>query len=160
MRKFIIIAVPVFILGFAAGNAFWYLFSPLWIDRVVSEELPAELMTTPVAAGQFRDADTAHKGRGEARILRTAGGANLLRLSQFEVTNGPDLEIWLVQNPDPKSSADVKASKWLSLGPLKGNVGDQTYVIPGDVDVAAFGSAVVWCQQFGVLFSAAPLTRP
>ena len=37
MKRFLKIAIPVFILGFAAGNAFWYLASPLWIDQVVSE---------------------------------------------------------------------------------------------------------------------------
>ncbi|PHP68085.1 hypothetical protein CSC94_05335 [Zhengella mangrovi] len=158
MRQFLKIAIPVFILGFVAGNAFWYLFSPLWIDRVVSEGLPPELMTSRVASGQFHDADAAHRGKGMAQILRTAGGAHLLRLSDFEVTNGPDLEMWLVKEADPKSSADVKASQWVSLGALKGNIGDQNYVIPDDVDVSAYGSAVVWCRQFGVLFSSAPLS--
>ena len=39
MRKSIVITA---ILGsFVAGNVFWYLASPLWIDRVVSEGLPA-----------------------------------------------------------------------------------------------------------------------
>ena len=31
MKRFLKIAIPVFILGFATGNAFWYLASPLWI---------------------------------------------------------------------------------------------------------------------------------
>ena len=157
MKRFLIIAVPVFLLGFAAGNAFWYLASPLWIDRVVDEQLPEELMLTPVAAGQFRDADRAHKGKGTATVLTTGGGAKLLRLTDFEVTNGPDLEVWLVVAPDPQSSADVKASTWLTLGRLKGNIGDQTYMIPDDADLADWGSVVIWCEQFGVLFSPAAL---
>ena len=33
MIRFLKIAIPVFIVGFVAGNAFWYLASPLWIDR-------------------------------------------------------------------------------------------------------------------------------
>lgn len=39
------VKVPVFIIGFVAGNAFWYLASPLWIDRVVDEALPDSLQT-------------------------------------------------------------------------------------------------------------------
>jgi len=157
MKRFLTIAIPVFALGFVAGNAFWYLASPLWIDRTVSEVLPAELMLTPVSKGAFHDADGGHRGSGTAAVLTTAGGAKLLRLTEFQVTNGPDLEVWMVAAPDPKSSADVKGSTWLSLGQLKGNIGDQTYAIPDDTDLAAFGSVVIWCEQFGVLFAAAPL---
>jgi len=157
MRRFLLIAVPVFLLGFGVGNAFWYLASPLWIDRTVSEVLPAELMLTTLSKGTFHDADGAHRGSGTAAVLTTAGGAKLLRLTGFQVTNGPDLEVWMVAAPDPKSSADVKASSALSLGRLKGNIGDQTYAIPDETDLAAFGSVVIWCRQFGVLFAAAPL---
>jgi hypothetical protein len=56
-----------------------------------------------------------------------------------------------------KTSADVNASTWVGLGPLKGNIGDQNYVIPGDVNIADCKSVVIWCEQFGVLFSAADL---
>lgn len=159
MIRFLKIAIPVFVIGFASGAAFWYLFSPLWIDRVVSETLPAEFMLEEVATGQFADADAVHKGKGKASILRAGGGSSILRLTDFEVTNGPDLEVWLVKAPDPKSSDDVKASEWVSLGPLKGNIGDQNYSIPDDVDSSQYGSAVIWCEQFGVLFSPASLTR-
>ena len=144
--------------GFVAGNAFWYLASPLWIDRVVAEELPAELQMKAVAKGQFRDADTVHRGKGTATVFESASGAKVLRFTSFEATNGPDLEVWLVKAGGIAASADVKASAWLSLGPLKGNIGDQNYVIPADVNVTDYKSVVVWCKQFGVLFSPADLT--
>ena len=158
MLRFLKIALPVFLIGFVAGNAFWYLASPLWIDNEVSESLPAELMLTRVAEGNFSDADGSHKGSGDAAILTSEAGTQLLRITDFTVTNGPDLEVWLVADPAPTSSADVKASTWVSLGRLKGNIGDQTYMIPEDVDPTAYGSVVIWCEQFGVLFSPAPLT--
>ncbi len=156
MFRFLKIAMPMFLLGFVAGNAFWYLFSPLWIDRVVSEAPPAVVADAPLKSGSFKDADSAHRGRGNAQILQTANGP-VLRLTEFEVTNGPDLEVWLVKAPAPESSADVKASEWISLGQLKGNIGDQTYQIPASTDIDAYGSVVIWCEQFGVLFSPASL---
>ena len=110
MIRFLKIAIPVFVLGFVAGNAFWYLASPLWIDREVSETLPAEFMLTEVKTGTFRDADAAHKGSGTARILKSEGGSTVLRLTEFAVTNGPDLDVWLVEAADPASSADVTAT--------------------------------------------------
>lgn len=159
MARFFKIAIPVFVIGFLAGGAFWYLFSPLFIDRVVDEQLPAGLMLSQTRSGQFRDADGAHRGSGNASVLVSDAGGVLLRFTGFEVTNGPDLEVWLVKNPDPRKSADVIASEWISLGPLKGNKGDQTYVIPEGALIGDWGSAVIWCKQFGVLFSVATLSQ-
>lgn len=159
MKRFLMIALPVFVIGFGAGAAFWYLASPLWIDREVSEALPADFMVTKVASGSFRDADSVHRGKGNARVLQSGGGSLLVRLEDFEVTNGPDLEVWLVKEPDPAESDDVKASEWISLGQLKGNIGNQTYTVPDGTVITDFGSVVIWCEQFGVLFSPAMLTH-
>jgi hypothetical protein len=156
-RQFVITALAAGVIGFVAGNAFWYLASPLWIDRVVSEELPAELQMNVAAKGEFRDADSAHRGKGTATIFETAAGTKVLRFTGFEATNGPDLEVWLVKASGIKSSAEVTASQWVSLGPLKGNVGDQNYVIPAGIETRDYKSVVIWCEQFGVLFSAADL---
>ncbi len=156
-RRMFAVALIAGAVGFVAGNAFWYLASPLWIDRVVSEELPAELQMKVAAKGEFRDADSAHKGKGLATVFETAAGARVLRFTGFETTNGPDLEVWLVKASGLKVSADVTASQWLSLGPLKGNIGDQNYVIPADAKPDDYKSVVIWCKQFSVLFSAADL---
>lgn len=157
MKKIIATAIIAGLVGFVAGNAFFYLASPLWIDREVSETLPPELMISTVASGQFQDADGAHQGSGTAMLVETAGGAAVLRFTDFRVTNGPDLEVWLVKAADITSSSDVTDSEWLSLGQLKGNVGDQNYFIPEGTDVSEYNSVVIWCEQFGVLFSPATL---
>lgn len=157
MLRFLKIAVPVFLLGFVTGAGFWYLGSPLWIDREVSEFLPSDVTLTVVRQGRFSDADRAHEGQGLAEILQTVDGTYLLRLSEFQVTNGPDLKVWLLTAEDPKASRDVSASEWLSLGPLKGNIGDQIYPIPADADIDRYRSVVIWCERFSVLFSPAPL---
>ena len=156
-RNIVITAIVSGLIGFVAGNAFWYLASPLWIDRVVSEELPVELQMSVVAQGMFRDADAFHKGVGTATIFSTPTGSSVLRFTEFEATNGPDLKVWLVKANGISSSDDVNASEWISLGPLKGNKGDQNYVVPKDTNLNAFKSVVIWCEQFGVLFAAADL---
>ncbi len=157
MTRFLLIAIPVFLVGFIAGNAFWYLASPLWIDQVVSEDLPDELMVSVVREGSFEGADRAHQGSGNAMLLQSATGSHLMRFTDFTVTNGPDLEVWLVADPEPANSRAVLDSEWQSLGLLKGNIGDQTYTIPDDVDVSQYGSVVIWCEQFSVLFATASL---
>ena len=159
MRRLVAFAL-VFVVGFGAGAAFWYLAGPLFVDRVVDEALPPSFMAEAVARGEFRDADAVHKGSGTAEVLVTGAGDAVLRLTDFSVTNGPDLEVWLVEAAGIGSSADVTASTWVSLGPLKGNIGNQTYVIPPEIEPDAYRTVVIWCEQFGVLFSAAELAAP
>jgi len=125
MIRFLKIAVPVFVLGFIAGNAFWYLASPLWIDREVSEALAGQETLAEIASGEFRDADSVHRGSGKASVFLRPDGSAVLRLTEFQVTNGPDLEVWLVAEPNPEKSADVKNSTWLALGQLLGVCGYQ-----------------------------------
>lgn len=156
-RSIIVTALVAGLVGFVAGNAFRYLASPLWIDRVVDEPLPPELQITLLASGAFRDADAVHRGSGMATVYESASGARVLRLSDFSVTNGPDLKLWLVKAKAIASAADVTGSEWRSLGPLKGNIGDQTYPLPADVKPDDYGSVVIWCEQFSVLFAAADL---
>ena len=145
------------VVGAPVGAFLWYAFSPLLFDEVVVETL-AEAQV--VAAGTFRDADRAHQGSGTATLVALPGGGYEVQLSDFQVTNGPDLEVWLSAHPDPASSSDVADNAWASLGQLKGNVGDQAYSLPDDLDVATFQSVVIWCEQFGVLFSPAALAPP
>lgn len=58
-------------------------------------------------SGQFRDQDRFHKGSGKATIYRLAGGSRLLRLEDFNVTNGPDLRVILTRAQDPEQAGEV-----------------------------------------------------
>ena len=157
MKKLIAVAFLAGLVGFAAGNAFWYLASPLWIDRHVAESASDAQTATVIAQGDFQGADSVHQGRGQVTLFSGTDGARLLRLSDFEVTNGPDLEVWLVGKGDIASAGDVLNSDYLPLGQLKGNIGDQNYGIPADADLSKYHSVVIWCEQFSVLFAAASL---
>lgn len=157
MKRFLLIAIPCFLAGAVFGAVFWYLASPLWIDRTVSENLVTVSSSQILATGTFKDADFAHKGSGKATLVQLDSGAEL-QLSDFKVTNGPDLKVWLSNHENPTSASHVLDGEWLSLGPLKGNIGDQRYSIPADADLTKFKSVVIWCEQFGVLFSPAALS--
>jgi hypothetical protein len=156
MRAIIFTALIAGTIGFVAGNAFWYLASPLWIDREVSETLVVTETSRSLASGAFTDADRSHRGEGTVTVVDT-GIETVVRFTEFKVTNGPDLYVWLVKASDVASSADVKESEWLELGVLKGNIGDQNYSLPADTNLDDYKSVVVWCKQFGVLFAKAQL---
>ena len=132
-------------------------------DKAMNEGRDAMTLTgAPVVlrAGMFRDADTIHKGSGAVGLYQLANGDHLLRFENLKVTNGPDLHVYLVRHPGPEASSDVTPENHIDLGALKGNIGNQNYTIPSGTDLEPFGSVVVWCDAFGVLFATASLTPP
>lgn len=182
-RKFLSVAI-VFaaIIGLPVA---WYLLSPLWINVQVDEAFPAALpvevsvqatqamstaMAEPdkkmeepmpetdmalLAEGSFYD--IIHLGSGQAQVYQLADGSHILRLQDFEVDNGPDLHVYLVPVDPVPSSIGVEIPGFIDLGELKGNIGDQNYELPADLDLSQFKSVVIWCQPFRVPFIAAPL---
>jgi len=98
--------------------------------------------------GEFRGADDFHFGRGQALLIETAPGQYTLRFENFSVRNGPDLFVYLSNDPGGISDA-------LLLGDLKGTDGAFNYDVPAGTDVSRFNSAIVWCRQFAVLFATA-----
>ena len=113
-----------------------------------------------LAAGRFRDVDAIHKGSGDAKVYRLPDGKLLVRLENLDVANGPDLYVWLAKHADPGTADDVTDGGYVDLGRLKGNKGNQNYEVPAGTDPAAYGSVVIWCKLFGVLFSPAALKKP
>jgi hypothetical protein len=99
-------------------------------------------------------------GAGEVAVYQLADSSRILRLQNFSVDNGPDLYVYLVPvDPVPNASgSDIPG--YYSLGRLKGNVGDQNYELPADLDLSQYKSVVIWCLAFAVPFAAAPLTAP
>jgi hypothetical protein len=97
-----------------------------------------------------------HDARGTALIIEAANGDTYLRFEDFEVENGPDLKVYLsraeASAPEDRLAADI-----VDLGDLKGNVGNQNYLVPGSVDLTKYRSAVVWCRRFSVGVAVAPL---
>ena len=132
------------------------------VDAPMTEPMPSEMMAsadaaTAVSAGEFQDADSFHRGSGSATIYRLPSGEGVLRLENFSVTNGPRLHVILAPSANPAGRGEVRADGHLDLGGLKGNRGDQNYPIPADADLSSFGSAVIYCVPFNVVFSVATL---
>ena len=120
---------------------------------------PAMAQDGLLAGGTFRDGDPVHRGSGNLRITRAADGTRTVELLRMEIVPGPNLFVYLVEEPDPLFPEDVTAT-FLSLGKLKSLTGDQAYAMPDDVDLAAWGSVVVWCDNFKTAFAVASIERP
>ena len=134
MRK-LVVALVILI---AAGAA-WYAFRPerLFINQKVNEQFPtaaaANNATMKLASGQFHAG--AHETKGTATVFQLGDGKKTLRLTNFETSNGPDVHVYLVAAPDAKDSETVKSAGFVELGSLKGNIGDQNYDLPANVDL-------------------------
>ena len=138
----------------------WYLFRPekLFIDSTVDEGFPevTEIGNPKIISeGTFNP--VAHDAEGTATVYDMSDGNRVLRFTDFAVSNGPDVHVYLVAADDPIDSVTVKNSEIYELGPIKGNVGNQNYDLGPDVDLDKFKSVVIWCKRFGVNFAVAEL---
>jgi hypothetical protein len=112
---------------------------------------PAARVNVRLARGTFEP--VAHPARGVATAIRLTSGRRVLTLTDFRVSNGPDLRVYLVRGP-ARDESEVKS--FADLGGLKGNIGDQQYDIPAKADLRG-RTVVVWCRAFSVDFARAEL---
>ena len=117
-------------------------------------DVPAS-MPVKIAQGDFHG--VAHETKGIASVYQLPEGKKLLRFSGFETSNGPDVQVYLVAAPDAKDNETVTRAGFIRIGDLKGNMGDQNYELPADIDLGKYRSVTIWCRRFGVNFATAPL---
>jgi hypothetical protein len=149
-----------------------YLGRSVFMDDVVDEQVataaPAASASAPATqssgqaapepknvllrAGRFES--VRHSASGKAQAIDLADGGNVLTLTDFEVDNGPDLRIYLVAGP---ATTEGEVEDFVDLGSLKGNVGNQQYELPRNLDVGRHSTVVIWCRAFSVLFARASL---
>ena len=180
MKKLVIAVVAL-----AAIATGWYAFRPerLFLNQTVNEspdpgpgsnamsavtETPAMSAATEspamsaasesrvVATGMFHDGS--HETVGMATIREYPDGRRVLRLTGFHTSNGPDVQVLLVAANDAKDNETVTKSGFVHVGALKGNIGDQNYELPANVDLSKHRAVTIWCRRFGVNFGTAPLT--
>jgi hypothetical protein len=138
----------------------WYAFRPekLFINQSVSEQFPTAAASNQpevVSAGDFHG--VAHETKGTATVYQGPDGKRTLRFTNFQTSNGPDVQVYLVANTDATDNDTVTRSGFLSLGALKGNIGDQNYELGADVDLTKYRAVTIWCRRFSVNFATAPL---
>jgi hypothetical protein len=106
---------------------------------------------TALKTGQFYN--VVHLGKGQAQLIRDSSGKLVVRLSNFEVENGPDLYVYgsSVATPDGKN---INITNSFSLGKLSGA---SDYIVPAGKTPEDLNSVVIWCQAFGVNFISAGL---
>jgi Electron transfer DM13 len=157
----------LFVLGGAlVAIVAWFLFRPerLVVNKSVNESFPAAASVanasttgSAVALSSGRFHGVAHATMGTATIYQTPDGKRTLRFTEFQTSNGPDVQVYLVAATDASDNETVTKAGFVHLGALKGNIGDQNYDVASDVDLSKYRAVTVWCRRFGVNFATAPL---
>ncbi|MQY05652.1 DM13 domain-containing protein [Actinomadura macrotermitis] len=172
-KRWIQIGLVAFVV---VGAAALYLTQPwrAFVDREVNETVPTAAAATPAAAGapstpaapaaQVLARGTfvthEHDTSGKASVVRLPDGKTILRIEDLDTSDGPDLRVWLSDQPVKEGSAGWSAfddGAYVELGKLKGNKGSQNYTIPAGTDLKKLTSVSIWCKRFHVSFGAAAL---
>jgi|SRR5579862_2623841 hypothetical protein len=159
MKPWIKIAFPVAVVALLIA---WYVFRPerLVVNRTVNEAMPSASGASSaqsLESGRFYS--ILHPTEGNATIYQMADGTRVLRFTSFSTSNGPDVHVYMVAADDAKDAASVEKAGFVDLGVIKGNIGDQNYVLASDLDLTKYRAVSIWCKRFSVNFGAAPL-RP
>nr|WP_240670563.1 DM13 domain-containing protein [Actinoplanes solisilvae] len=155
-----------------AGASYWFQPWRLFTDTVVADTLssapqPSRSLAASasdpaasavVAEGTFVTHE--HDTSGTVRMVRNPDGSHQLEIAGLDTSDGPDLRVWLSDQRVRTGTAGWRVfddGRYVELGKLKGNHGDQVYRLAAGVDPAAFRSVSIWCKRFAVSFGAAEL---
>ncbi len=122
----------------------------------MADDAPETTGPVALATGDFVSRSR-YTVTGDATVYELEDGSRTLRLEDFESTNGPNLFVYLTAADADDPDADLDAD-YVDLGALRGNVGNQNYDIPADVDLDVYDTVVIWCRPFSVAFGAADLS--
>lgn len=128
--------------------------APAPTEQPAVTEAPTPQIVT-LASGGFVPLGR-YSGEGNAVVLNDGTDQRFLRFENFSTDNGPDLRVYLTAS-DANGDSGAFDDDFVDLGVLKGNIGDQNYEIPTDVDLSVYDTVVVWCVRFSTPFTAADL---
>lgn len=169
-RPPVLVAIAV-LAGIVVALAVWFKPWGLILNETVNEAAPksvAAVRSQPAPAPATSGAASAapapsgldragsfvpgeHDISGTAHFIPTTSGV-VLRLEELQTTNGPDVRVYL----STRANGQVGAGD-LQVAPIKGNRGDQNYLLPVATDVSKYQSVVIWCERFSVGFGHAVL---
>ena len=129
------------------------------LERILRE--PNTFRENGARMGRFEKVDPIHRGVGMVCLLPNILGNErteslILFGTDTKITQGPDLWVVLSSNANVKKQG---LGDHLILELIKGNRGGQAYVVQKTIkELRKYQSVVVWCKQFAVLFTYAPLS--
>ncbi|MDA0672586.1 MAG: DM13 domain-containing protein [Cyanobacteria bacterium] len=98
-----------------------------------------------------------HEVTGAVTLETIDGQPYVVFDDAFTTEAGPDLLV--VLHRDAIVPSAIAEGDYVSLGDLVATTGSQRYLIPADVDAADYAAVSIWCREYNVTFSYAPLPQ-
>ncbi|WP_175647665.1 DM13 domain-containing protein [Streptomyces cyaneochromogenes] len=131
----------------------WRAFTTVRVD----EAPPGVVAAARPLSGTFVSHE--HETSGSVAVLESGDGVRTLRLTNLRTSDGPALHVWLSDQPVEGGGGNLDDGEHIDLGSLKGNEGNQNYLIPATADLGRFSTVTIWCERFSVSFGAAELNQ-
>jgi hypothetical protein len=136
---------------------------------------PTALQPTPIlpdaqiiARGKFDPPlDAVRRAGGRVTLYRSADGSLLLRFDDFDVTNAPQMAVYLVATSTPpidlktqikKEDFDIGGVSHFEVGPLLGSHGNQQFDLPRELPITSYQSVVIYSESLRIVYAFAELS--
>ena len=90
--------------------------------------------------------------KGAWSVVERDGKTFIVFADDFRAANGPDLKIFLSPRSVAEATGGNAVDGSLNIGALKKTKGAQEYEVPAGVDLSAYGSVLVHCEAYSVLW--------
>ncbi len=89
---------------------------------------------------------------GNATLVETETGTEIVFSEDFETRSGPDLKVYLSKLPLAQLEDKSVDKNSLKIGVLKSKQGAQSYSLPQGVSLDEYKSVVIHCEAFAKLW--------
>lgn len=124
----------------------------------LDEAVPNEMGQQRVAFGEFAPAHEYVQMGGALSVYEIADGSHIIRFDEFNVTNAPEMMVYLSSNSAPTNREELEADgNYHSLLPLESSSGNQNYEVAAELELSNYRSVVIYSEELDVIMGYARL---
>jgi len=97
------------------------------------------------------------KLKGSWSVVERDGATFIVFSDDFRAAKGPDLKIFLSPMSVADATGKTAVDGALNIGELQNTKGAQEYEVPAGVDLSQYGSVLVHCEAYSVLWGGGDL---
>lgn len=122
------------------------------------QEMPRMNAPVIVSVGRFVRLNPIRWAQGDVTIYRQTDAPPVVRLENFSTARGPDLRVILSRSTEPQTPEEMRLDgAEIDLGPLRGDYGAQSFLLPEGRDTAGYNSVVLYSPSLDMIYSYASL---